>query len=37
MENITNGVINVYVDSKDKKEVNEILKELGLNMTTLII
>lgn len=36
MENIANGVINVHVDPKDKKEANNILKELGLNMTTLI-
>ena len=36
MENIANGVINVHVDPKDKAEANSILKELGLNMTTLI-
>ena len=36
MENISNGVINVHVDPKDKIEANNILKELGLNMTTLI-
>lgn len=36
MENIKNGVINVHVDPKDKFEASIILKELGLNMTTLI-
>lgn len=36
MENVSNGVINVHVDPKDKIEANNILKELGLNMTTLI-
>ena len=36
MENIAKGVINVHVDPKDKIEANNILKELGLNMTTLI-
>ncbi len=36
MENISNGVINVHVDPKDKIEATEILKDLGLNMTTLI-
>ena len=36
MENLTNGVINVHVNPKDKIEANNILKELGLNMTTLI-
>ncbi len=36
MENLTNGIINVHVDPKDKKEANIILKDLGLNMTTLI-
>ena len=36
MESLSNGVINVHVDPKDKYEANEILKELGLNMTTLI-
>jgi len=36
MENLTNGVINVHVDPKDKAEANSILKDLGLNMTTLI-
>lgn len=36
MESMTNGVINVHVDPKDKKEATSILKDLGLNMTTLI-
>lgn len=36
METLTNGVINVHVDPKDKEEATNILKELGLNMTTLI-
>ncbi len=36
MESIANGVINVHVDPKDKAKANSILKELGLNMTTLI-
>lgn len=36
MEKITNGVINVHVDPEDKIEATNILKELGLNMTTLI-
>ncbi len=36
MENLTNGVINVHVDPKDKIEATNILKDLGLNMTTLI-
>lgn len=36
MESITNGVINVHVDPKDKLEATNILKDLGLNMTTLI-
>lgn len=36
MERITNGVINVHVDPKDKEEATIILKDLGLNMTTLI-
>lgn len=36
MENISNGVINVHVDPKDKEEATLILKDLGLNMTTLI-
>lgn len=33
---LTNGVINVHVDPKDKEEVTNILKDLGLNMTSLI-
>ena len=36
MENLTNGVINVHVNPKDKEEATNILKDLGLNMTTLI-
>lgn len=36
METLTNGVINVHVDPKDKEEATIILKDLGLNMTTLI-
>ena len=36
METLTNGVINVHVDPKDKEEATMILKDLGLNMTTLI-
>ena len=36
MEILTNGVINVHVDPKDKEEATKILKDLGLNMTTLI-
>ena len=36
METLTNGVINVHVDPKDKKEAMAILTDLGLNMTTLI-
>ena len=36
METLTNGVINVHVDPKDKEEATTILKDLGLNMTTLI-
>ena len=36
MESIANGVINVHVDPKDKADATSILKELGLNMTTLI-
>ena len=36
MANLTNSVINVHVDPKDKIEATNILKELGLNMTTLI-
>ncbi len=36
MESISNGIINVHVDPKDKAEATIILNELGLNMTTLI-
>ena len=38
MEHLSNanGVINVHVDPKDKVEATNILKDLGLNMTTLI-
>lgn len=36
METSKNGVINVHVDPKDKEEATTILKDLGLNMTTLI-
>ena len=36
MENISNSVINVHVDPKDKIEATAILKSLGLNMSTLI-
>lgn len=36
MENLASSVINVHVDPKDKEEATTILKELGLNMTTLI-
>ncbi|MBR3230241.1 MAG: type II toxin-antitoxin system RelB/DinJ family antitoxin [Bacilli bacterium] len=36
MESLTSGVINVHVDPKDKEEATTILKDLGLNMTTLI-
>lgn len=36
MENISNCVINVHVDPKDKIEATAILKSLGLNMSTLI-
>ena len=36
METLANGVINVHVDPKDKEEATMILKDLGLNMTTLI-
>lgn len=36
METLTNGIINVHVDPKDKEEATAILKDLGLNMTTLI-
>lgn len=36
MESLNNGIINVHVDPKDKEEATNILKDLGLNMTTLI-
>lgn len=36
IETLTNGIISVYVDPKDKEEATIILKDLGLNMTTLI-
>ena len=36
MESLTNDIINVRVDPKDKLEATNILKDLGLNMTTLI-
>ena len=36
MGTLANSVINVHVDPKDKEEATVILKELGLNMTTLI-
>lgn len=36
METLTNGIINVHIDPKDKEEATNILKDLGLNMTTLI-
>lgn len=36
METLASSVINVHVDPKDKEEATTILKELGLNMTTLI-
>lgn len=36
MKTLTSGVINVHVDPKDKEEATTILKDLGLNMTTLI-
>ncbi len=36
MKTLTNDVINVHVDPKDKEEATAILKDLGLNMTTLI-
>ena len=36
MKNLASSVINVHVDLKDKEEATTILKELGLNMTTLI-
>ena len=36
MKALTNGIINVHVDPQDKEEATKILKDLGLNMTTLI-
>lgn len=36
MASMTNDIINVHVDPKDKELVTNILKDLGLNMTTLI-
>ena len=36
MDALTNGIINVHVDPHDKMEATKILKDLGLNMTTLI-
>ena len=36
MKALTNSVINVHVDPRDKVEATKILKDLGLNMTTLI-
>lgn len=35
MNNLTSA-INVQVDANDKKQVTNILKDLGLNMSTLI-
>ena len=35
MENI-NSAISVQVDTKDKENANEILKNLGLNMSTFV-
>ena len=35
MENITSA-ISVQVDTKDKENANEILKNLGLNMSTFV-
>ena len=35
MENITSA-ISVQVDTKDKESANEILKNLGLNMSTFV-
>ena len=35
MENITSA-ISVQVDTKDKEHANEILKNLGLNMSTFV-
>ena len=36
MKSLANDIIRVRVDPKDKIEVTNILKDLGLNMTTLI-
>ena len=36
MKTLTNGIINVHVDPKDKEDATIILKDLGLNMSTLI-
>lgn len=36
MESLTNGIINVRVDPKDKEKATNILNNLGLNMSTLI-
>lgn len=36
MEALTNGIINVRVNPKDKADVMAILKDLGLNMSDLI-
>ena len=35
-ESLSNSIVSVHVDPKDKEEAKEILKDLGLNMTTLI-
>lgn len=36
MASLTSSVISVHVNSKDKEQATAILKDLGLNMTTLI-
>ena len=36
MKTLTNGIINVHVDPKDKEDATIILKDLGLNISTLI-
>ena len=36
LKTLTNGIVSVHVDPKDKEEATAILKDLGLNMTTLI-
>lgn len=36
MESLKSSIISVHVDLKDKEEATAILKDLGLNMTTLI-